>query len=68
MKLAARKTQVTELRLSLSLWVVVCVMFGRESRAWFLSSINAAVDVNRSRVSIEGVNDQELPDQLNDFF
>ena len=44
------------------------MMFGRESRAWLLSSINAAADVNRSKVSIEGVNDQELPDQLNFFF
>ena len=44
------------------------MMFGRESRAWLLSSINAAVDVNRSRVSIEGVNEKELPDQLNFFF
>ena len=43
------------------------MMFGRESRAWLLSSINAAVDVNRSRVSIEGVNEKELPDQLNFF-
>jgi len=43
----------TEVRLNLSLWVVVSVR-----DAWkgtkSVASVNAAADVNRSRVSIEG--------------
>ena len=33
-----------------------------------MASVNTAVDMNRSRASIEGVNEQELPDQLNTLF
>ena len=33
-----------------------------------MASINAAVDGNRLKISIEGVNEQELSDQLNAFF
>ena len=45
---------------------------GSPRNAWkgikSIASIKASVDVNRSTVSIEGVNDQELADQLNSFF
>ena len=33
-----------------------------------MASINIAIDMNRSRVSTKGVNEQELPDLLNAFF
>ena len=33
-----------------------------------MASINAAVDGNRLKISIEGVNEQELSDQFNAFF
>lgn len=43
----------TELRLNLSLWVVVSVRdAGKGTKS--VASINAAVDVNRPRVSIGG--------------
>ena len=33
-----------------------------------MASINTAINMNRARVNTEGVNEQELPDELNAFF
>ena len=33
-----------------------------------MASINPAINMNRAKVNTEGVNEQELPDELNAFF